>query len=105
MTIFTIEIERWVNAGVRSSKLMRMINDLAISTELQREDWTILVDSDAKSLCMICRSFAKTIINLRRKGVPIEKIQTAIANLCIYLNLQSREVCYGAVTLNTVLII
>ncbi|KAK0094986.1 hypothetical protein PV326_009487 [Microctonus aethiopoides] len=105
VTTLVKEISEWVKSGVMSQLFTNIIKNLAIPTEMQRSDWTKLNGPNALAFCIICKSFTKTIINLRRTGTPEEVIKQTIITLCIILNLQTEPVCRGVVNLNTPVIL
>lgn len=89
--------------GRTSIKFRGMMHELAIPGSWQRVDWTNFVDDVRGSvLCTMCQSVTKSVINLRRGGTSVEKLEESMTNLCILLNVQTDAVCRGVVRLNLV---
>ncbi|XP_012271398.1 sphingomyelin phosphodiesterase-like [Orussus abietinus] len=96
----TNQIDLLVKTGQETTLLKRMISTLAIPKELQRTDWKSFTGERAKHICIICQAVVKTAITMRRTGASLDTIEGIIIKLCIALNLQTVDVCHGAIELN-----
>ncbi|KAF7991317.1 hypothetical protein HCN44_002879 [Aphidius gifuensis] len=100
-TLISNEIENWATIGIKTKRFNNIMNDLSLPSSWQKIDWTNFVDGIKSTLlCTICKSVAKSIINLHRTGVPDDKLKKTITELCVILNIQSEAVCQGVVSLN-----
>lgn len=104
---FTCKINNWVKAGESKDSeefedLKPFIHSLAFPTSLQRADWRSLSDEKSAIICIICRSFLNCFMKFRKEGMSAEKIRSIVIKFCSLLNLQTKNVCDGAVTINLV---
>ncbi|KAL0120105.1 hypothetical protein PUN28_008043 [Cardiocondyla obscurior] len=103
---FTHEIENWVKLRQEETEeFKQLIHTLALPTALQRDDWHSFEGQENKFICIICKSVIKTFLSFRRKGMSEEDIRSRVIKLCTLLNLQTEEVCDGAVTINLPIIL
>ena len=101
--MFSNEIELWTQLHYERELFKDMINSLKIPTELQNSDWRTFSANAGSKICILCSGILRTFINLRRKGMSEENIRNNIIKLCILLNIQTENVCKGAIELNLVI--
>lgn len=103
MNLFSNEIELWTQLHHERELFKDMINSLKIPTELQNSDWRTFSPKVGSKICTLCSGILKVFINLRRKGMSEEDIKNNVIKLCILFNIQTENVCKGAVELNLVI--
>lgn len=100
-TVFN-EIINWTKNGTQTPLFRDIINYLATPFEARQLDWSTMNGSEARTLCVICKSLTKIFLALRRNGTSVEKVQDIANNLCTFLNFQTETVCHGLIRLNLV---
>ncbi|KAK9304244.1 hypothetical protein QLX08_004248 [Tetragonisca angustula] len=105
VNLFSNEIELWTQLHYERELFKDMINSLKIPTELQNSDWRTFSANAGSKICILCSGILRTFINLRRKGMSEENIRNNIIKLCILLNIQTENVCKGAIELNLPIIL
>lgn len=99
---FTHEINNWVKVQQESEEFQQLVHSLALPTKLQRDNWRNFVGERSTVICIICQSVLNSFIEYRKQGMSAEDIKFKVIKLCTRLNLQTKQVCDGAVTINLV---
>lgn len=53
-------------------------------------------------ICLVCDVAADSAIIARRLGATQDDIQAVVEELCIDLNIETKDVCHGAIEINLV---
>lgn len=99
---FTHEINNWVKVHKESEEFQQLVHSLALPTSLQRNSWRSFGGERSTVICIICQSILNSFIEHRKQGMSAEDIRSRVIDLCTKLNLQTEQVCDGAVTINLV---
>ncbi|XP_011647307.1 sphingomyelin phosphodiesterase 1-like isoform X1 [Pogonomyrmex barbatus] len=97
---FTHEIKNWVQVQQKSEEFQHLIQSLTLPTNLQRVDWRSFDDERGTIICIICRSILNVFMEYRKHGMSGENIGYLVTKLCTLLNLQTPDVCKGAININ-----
>lgn len=99
---FANEIGNWVTTGQESPAFQYFLDNFALPTSLQYNDWRSFTGDRNEYICTACRSVVATFMSFHREGMPINKIKSYVVKLCTKLNFAVENVCEGVVTLNLV---
>jgi hypothetical protein len=79
-----------------------MMSSAQVHSDFRRHEISNIPEQFLASICMGCRFFVATLLNLRRYGMNKRLLGSVASSLCSELNMQTKEVCRGAVNLNLV---
>lgn len=73
-----------------------------MSTKFRRVFRRDAKDVENDLLCAACAAAADAVIAARRLGVSKENLQDVVVELCVDLEIETEEVCQGAIASNIV---
>lgn len=97
---FRTEFQIWRYTNVKTPRFMELIESWKIDKEERGVELEDLPIEREGAFCGLCRSVVGQLIEQRQNGASREDLFSTAYELCVMLQIQEPDVCYGAINLN-----